>query len=62
MSTPFSPGALLGRFIDRFYASVWRDIHAKEGLRLSQAGDLKGARKALREAEKWERKVRRLSS
>ena len=55
-----SPGERLDRFIKRFYAIVKRDINAKEGLKLSQAGDLVGAQKALREAEKWDARARKL--
>ena len=58
--TERSPGERLARFIDRFYAIAWRNINAAEGLKLSQAGDRVGARKALREAERWDAQVRKL--
>jgi hypothetical protein len=45
-------------FTDRFYTEVKRNAAVHRGKELQQAGDLAGARKALREATQLDRELR----
>lgn len=48
--------------IGAFYARARRDAAARKGIELAEAGRLKEARAAQREALKWEREVTRLEA
>lgn len=47
-------------FIGRFYAEQRRDAAARRGIALADAGKKKEARAAEREANEWDREVKRL--
>ena len=47
--------------IGRFYAEQRRDHYAREGLKLSEAGKISEAKKAMKLAEHWNREAKKLS-
>jgi hypothetical protein len=55
---PHPPPDAIG--IGAFYAEARRDQFARQGIELAQAGKLREARAAARQAEHWDREAKRL--
>jgi hypothetical protein len=46
--------------VGAFYAKARRDAFARKGINLAEAGDIRGAKAAQKQAKHWDREAKRL--